>query len=149
MKLCRTMAKGSSPTSRPIWDKKKSSRIIFPRTIEDLARFLLGQQLYIRPTWREIQPRPGRLEFPPYLKLVFDLAKKTNKRVGLRVQMSAPDYTHDPALPDFVLNRVPKVPLILSSQENRASAERYLKNPRARYQPRFDDPFSSKHPRSS
>src|SRR3984885_5280689 len=112
-----------------------------PQAIEDLARFPLGQQLYIRPTWREIQPRPGRLEFPPYLKLVFDLAKKTNKRVGLRVQMSAPDYTHDPALPDFVLNRVPKVPLILSSQENRASAERYLKNPHARYQPRFDDPF--------
>ena len=57
-----------------------------PQAIEDLARFPLGQQLYIRPTWREIQPRPGRLEFPPYLKLVFDLAKKNNKRLGLRVR---------------------------------------------------------------
>src|ERR1700757_2350954 len=61
-----------------------------PQAIEDLIRFPLGQQLYIRPTWREVQPRPGRLEFPDYLKLVFDLAKKNNKRVGLRVQMSAP-----------------------------------------------------------
>src|SRR5580658_3828034 len=42
-----------------------------PQAIEDLVRFALGQQLYIRPTWREVQPRPGRLEMPDYLKLVF------------------------------------------------------------------------------
>src|ERR1700691_2399052 len=69
-----------------------------PQAIEDLARFPLGQQLYIRPTWREMQPRPGRLEMPDYVKLVFELAKKNNKRVGLRVQMSASDYSHQPAL---------------------------------------------------
>ena len=45
-----------------------------PQAIEDLIRFPLGQQLYIRPTWREVQPRPGRLELPDYVKLVFDLA---------------------------------------------------------------------------
>src|ERR1700745_388523 len=64
-----------------------------PRAMEDLIRFPLGQQLYIRPPWREVQPRAGRLEMPDYLKLVFELAKKNNKRVGLRVQMCAPDYT--------------------------------------------------------
>ena len=112
-----------------------------PQAIEDLVRFPLGQQLYIRPTWREVQPRPGRLEMADYLKLVLDLAKKNGKRVGLRIQMSAPDYTHEPALPDFVLDRVPKVDLILSDNESEASAQRYLKNPNARYQPRFDDPF--------
>src|SRR4249920_1977501 len=69
-----------------------------PEAIEDLIRFPLGQQLYIRPTWREIQPRPGRLEWPEYLKLVFDLAKKNSKRVGIRIQMNAPDYTHESAL---------------------------------------------------
>jgi len=52
-----------------------------PQAIEDLVRFPLGQQLYIRPTWREMQPRPGRLEMPDYVKLVFELAKKNNKRV--------------------------------------------------------------------
>jgi hypothetical protein len=112
-----------------------------PQAIEDLVQFPLGQQLYLRPTWREVQPRPGRLELPEYLKLVFDLANKNNKRVGLRVQMSAPDYTHDAALPDFVLDKVPKVDLVLSEKENSASAQRYLRNPHARYQPRFDDPF--------
>src|SRR5207248_4342293 len=48
-----------------------------PQAIEDLIRFPLGQQLYIRPTWREIQPRPGRLELPEYLKLVFEDRKST------------------------------------------------------------------------
>src|SRR4051794_32789429 len=82
-----------------------------PQAIEDLIRFPLGQQLYIRPTWREVQPRPGRLQIPDYLKLVFDLAKKTNKRIGLRIQMCAPDYKQEAALPDFVLEKVPKVDL--------------------------------------
>ncbi len=113
------------------------------QAIEDLVRFPLGQQLYIRPTWREVQPRPGRLEMADYLKLVFDLAKRNNKRIGLRIQMSAPDYTHEPALPDFVLEKVPKVDLVLAAtdKESQAAAQRYLKNPHARYQPRFDDSF--------
>jgi hypothetical protein len=113
------------------------------QAIEDLVRFPLGQQLYIRPTWREIQPRPGRLDMADYLKLVFNLAKKNNKRIGMRIQMSAPDYTHEPALPDFILEKVPRVDLVLSDRdkESQAAAQRYLRNPHARYQPRFDDPF--------
>ena len=112
-----------------------------PQAIEDLVRFPLGEQLYIRPTWREVQPRPGRLELPDYVKQVFALAKTHNKRVGFRIQMCAPDYTHAAALPDFVLDKVPKVDLVLSDQENSAEAKRYLENPHSRYQPRYDDPF--------
>src|ERR1700734_3416041 len=111
------------------------------QAIEDLARFPLGQLLYIRPTWREVQPRPGRLELPDYVKLVLELAKKNNKRVGLRIQMSAPDYTHEAALPDFVLDKVPKVDLVMSDKESAASGKRFLDNPHSRYQPRFDHPF--------
>jgi hypothetical protein len=111
------------------------------QAIEDLARFPLGQQLYIRPTWREVQPRPGRLDLPGYVKLVFELARKNNKRVGLRIQMCAPDYTHEPALPDFVLEKVPKVDLVAGDQESIAEGKRFLENPHSRYQPRYDDPF--------
>jgi hypothetical protein len=111
-----------------------------PRAIAELAEFPLGQQLYIRPTWREIQPRPGRLELPEYLKLVFEVAKRDNKRIGMRVQMCAPDYTHEAALPDFVLEKVPKVELVLTDEHERESAKRYLNNPHAKYQPRYDDP---------
>jgi len=112
-----------------------------PRAIEELVRFPLGQQLYVRPTWREVQPRPGHLEIPDYLKLVFELAKKNSKRVGLRIQMCAPDYKHEPALPDFVLDKVPKVDLVASDQESAAEGKRFLENPYSRYQPRYDDPF--------
>jgi hypothetical protein len=55
--------------------------------------------------------------------------------------MSAPDYTHAPALPDFVLDRVPKVNLVLTNTADQAAAQRYLSNPHACYQPRFDDPY--------
>jgi hypothetical protein len=110
------------------------------QAIEDLVKFPLGQALYLRPTWREIQPKPGRLEIPDYMKLVFDLAKKNNKRVGLRIQMSAPDYRHQPALPDFVLDKVPTVDLIPDERE-RKSAQRFMDNPYSKYQPRFDHPF--------
>src|SRR5581483_9245970 len=111
-------------------DEIKSDNI--PQAIEDLVRFPLGQKLYIRPTWREIQPYLGRLELPDYLKLVFDLAKKNDKRIGLRVQMSAPDYWHAPALPDFVLEKVPKVDLVMDPHESPASGERFLKNPHSK-----------------
>src|ERR1700761_2302722 len=96
------------------------------RAIEDLVSFPLGDQLYIRPTWREVQPRPGRLELPEYVKLVFDLARKSDKRIGFRVQMCAPDYAHAAALPDFVLDRVPKVDLVLSNQEDSKEGKRFL-----------------------
>ena len=46
-----------------------------PQAIEDLVRFPLGEQLYIRPTWREVQPRPGRLELPDYVKLVLAIGE--------------------------------------------------------------------------
>jgi len=120
-------------------DEIKSDNI--PQAIEDLIRFPLGQKLYIRPTWREIQPGPGRLEFPDYLKLVFDLAKKNDKRIGMRIQMSAPDYWRTPALPDFVLDKVPTVDLVLDPHESAAQGERFLKNKFSRYQPRYDHPF--------
>ena len=115
-----------------------------PRAIEELVAFPLGQQLYVRPTWREVQPRPGKLQLPEYLQQVFALAKQHGKRVALRVQMSAPDYTHAAALPDFVLERVPKVDLVLgkdASAEDRRAAQRYLNNPHGKYMPRFDDAF--------
>ena len=82
----------------------------------------------------------GRLELPDYVKLVFDLAKKNNKRVGLRIQMSAPDYKHQPALPDFVLDKVPTVELVPDEKEKKAAA-RFIENQYSRYQPRFDHPF--------
>src|ERR1035438_6847684 len=60
-------------------DEIKSDNV--SQSIEDLVRFPLGQQLYVRPTWREVQPRPGRLEMPDYLKLVFDLSDNVSQSI--------------------------------------------------------------------
>ncbi len=111
-----------------------------PQAIEELVRFPLGQKLYIRPTWREIQPRPGRLDFPDYIKLVFKLAKTHGKRVGFRIQMSAPDYFNAPALPQFVLDNVPLVKLTGHWKKGSMAKMKWVHNPYAQYEPRYDNP---------
>ena len=80
------------------------------KAIEAFAQVPMGQKLYLRPTWRELQKRPGRLDPDAYWTTVFAVTKQYAKRVGFRVMMSAPDIA-EPALPDFVLARVPMVRL--------------------------------------
>jgi hypothetical protein len=80
------------------------------KAIEAFAQVPLGQKLYLRPTWRELQKRPGRLDPEEYWTTTLAMAKQYGKRVGFRVQMSDPDI-EEPALPDFVLEKVPMVPL--------------------------------------
>jgi hypothetical protein len=108
-----------------------------PKAIEELARLPLGHKLYIRPTWREVQPRRGRLEFPEYWKQTFDLAKQLGKRVGFRIQMRAPDYAEE-ALPDFVLEKVPMVKLI--GEWRRGGGSVRGRKPGFE-EPRYDHPF--------
>ena len=105
------------------------------QAIENLVRMPLGQKLYIRPTWREIQQRRGRLDFPDYWKLTLDLARQHNKRVGFRIQMRAPDYKED-ALPDFVLEKVPMVKLIGQWRTNPSST----RGKKVYEEPRYDHP---------
>lgn len=111
------------------------------KAIEELVRLPLGQKLYIRPTWREIQPRRGRLEFPEYLKVVFDLARKFDKRVGFRVQLRAPDYREE-ALPQFIIDNVPMVRL---KGEWRPPRKSTVVEPRYDHpyyeEPRYDHPY--------
>lgn len=101
------------------------------KAIEELVKLPLGQKLYIRPTWREVQPRRGRLDFPDYWKLTFELAKRYNKQVGFRIQMRAPDYREE-ALPEFVLGKVPMVKL---EGQWRRNAKNGFE------EPRYDHPY--------
>src|ERR1039458_8531693 len=111
------------------------------QAIEDLVRVPFGQKLYMRPTWREIQKRRGRLDFPEYWKVAFDLAKKYDKRVGFHIQLRAPDYREE-ALPDFILKNVPMVRLEGTWRPDRPSPV-----PEPRYdhpyyeEPRYDHPY--------
>jgi hypothetical protein len=78
--------------------------------LEDLARFPLGTNLYIRVNWKDIQQRPGRLDPSEIWKTSFALAKQYGKRVGFRVMISNPDI-EGYALPDFIREKVPMVKL--------------------------------------
>jgi hypothetical protein len=105
-------------------------------TIENLAKIPMGNKLYIRVLWSEIQKRPGRLDFPEYWKLTFEMAKKYNKPVGFRVMMSDPDVKES-ALPDFVAEKVPLVKLAGEWKGN-PNQVRYQKE---HLEPRYDHPF--------
>jgi hypothetical protein len=96
------------------------------KSLEDLARFPHGTKLYLRVNWKDVQRRPGRLDLCEHWRLAFDLAKRYDKRLGLRVMMSNPDI-EGTALPAFLAERVPMVEL--GEWQNRR-----------RFEPRYDDP---------
>lgn len=96
------------------------------QSLENLARLPLGSKLYIRVNWKDLQTRPGRLDPCEHWKITFDLARRFQKRVGLRVMMSNPDVA-GPTLPDFLLDKIPMVKL--GDWQGRT-----------RYEPRYDDP---------
>ncbi len=106
------------------------------QAIEALVRLPLGQKLYIRVPWRDIQKRPGRLDFADYWKITFEMAAKYKKRVGFRVMMSDPDIMA-PALPDFIANKVPMIKLAGQWTGN-TNEVRYHK---VHVQPRYDNPY--------
>jgi hypothetical protein len=96
------------------------------KSLEDLARLPLGTKLYVRVNWKDVQRRPGRLDLCEHWRLAFELAKRYDKRLGLRVMMSNPDIEGS-ALPDFLAAQVPMVEL--GEWQNRR-----------RYEPRYDHP---------
>jgi hypothetical protein len=105
------------------------------RTLEDLIKLPIAQKVYVRPNWRDVQKRPGRLDFPEWWRIVFDLARRYDKRVGFRVMLENPDFP-DPGVPDFLLDKVPYVRLKGEWKGNPAQM-RYRKDNRV---PRYDHP---------
>jgi TAT (twin-arginine translocation) pathway signal sequence len=95
------------------------------QSIEKLVRLPLGQKLYLRVNWKDVQQKPGRLDLCEHWKTTFALARQYQKRIGLRVMMSNPDIESSP-LPAFLADRVPMVKL-----------GEWKK--RQRYEPRYDD----------
>ena len=97
--------------------------------IEAMAGLPFVDVLYIRCDWRDVQSRPGRLDWNPVWALTRDAAKRHGLRFGFRVQLSNPEFQPARlALPDFVRDRVPLVTL------------RRPKPGPARVEPRYDHP---------
>jgi hypothetical protein len=95
-------------------------------SLEKLVRLPIGQKLYLRVNWKDVQQKPGRLDFCEHWKTTFALARQYQKRIGLRVMMSNPDIESSP-LPAFLADKIPMVKL-----------GEWKK--RQRYEPRYDDP---------
>jgi len=76
------------------------------KSLQKLVSLSLGDVLYMRLDWRDIQNKPGKLDFCNHWKIAFDLAKQYNKRIGLRVQLMSPDIAPQ-SMPDFLANKVP------------------------------------------
>ncbi len=79
------------------------------RSIEDLIKLPFVQKVYLRPNWREVQNRPGRLDLPDWWNITFDLARQYGKRVGFRIMLENPDFP-EPGMPEFLMEKVPYVP---------------------------------------
>ena len=105
-------------------------------TIDKLFRFPLGTKVYIRPNWRHIQKRPGKLEFDDYWKITLDKAAQYGKRVGFRVMMNNPDILEN-ALPEFLYKKV-KMTQLPGDWKTGQFAGRAKQDHR---QPQFDDPY--------
>jgi hypothetical protein len=76
------------------------------KSLEKLVSFPLTDVLYLRVDWRDIQSKPGKLDFCYHWKIAFDLAKQYNKRIGFRVQLMSPDIAPQ-SMPDFLIGKVP------------------------------------------
>jgi len=105
------------------------------KSLEDLVALPFVQKIYMRPDWRDVQQRPGRLDFPEYWRITFDLARRYGKRVAFRIMTENPDVPA-PGMPEFLLERVPYVPL-RGEWEGDASQVRYRKT---HQMPRYDHP---------
>jgi hypothetical protein len=105
------------------------------QTLEDLIKLPFAQKIYLRPDWRDVQKEPGRLDFPEWWKIAFDLARRFDKRIGFRAMLENPDVAA-PGMPDFLLNQVPYVKLKGEWKGNTAEM-RYRKDNRL---PRYDHP---------
>jgi hypothetical protein len=78
--------------------------------VEKLASLPFVDVLYIRCDWRDVQTRPGRLDFNPVWGLTLDAARRHGLRIAFRVQMSNPEIQPARiALPDFLRDKVPLV----------------------------------------
>jgi hypothetical protein len=105
------------------------------RSIEDIIKLPFTQKVYLRPNWREVQSRPGKLDLLDWWQITFDIARQYGKRVGFRIMLENPDFP-EPGMPAFLMEKVPYVPLKGSWPGDRSQV-RYRKK---HAMPRYDNP---------
>ena len=100
-------------------------------SIEKLCRLPLGDVLYLRVDWKDIQKEPGILEFPEHWHITFEMAKKYRKRVAFRIQLMSP-VIEGHSVPDFLVDKIPFVKL--------GTTDEIGIRGKIHYAPRYDHP---------
>lgn len=106
------------------------------QAIDELFRFPLATKVYIRPNWRHLQKRAGRLEPDDYWRITLEKARQYGKQVGFRVMMNNPDMLEN-ALPDFMLRKL-KMHRLKGQWKGDPSVARYQHD---HLQPEYWDPY--------
>ena len=99
--------------------------------LRDLVSLELGQKLYLRCDWRDIQNQPGKLDFVDKWRMAFDLAEEYNKPIGIRIQLASPNIKPH-SVPDFLSAKIPFVKL--------GKTEAFGVPGKEHYMPRYDHP---------
>jgi hypothetical protein len=99
--------------------------------LRDLVSLDLGQKLYLRCDWRDIQNKPGRLDFSDLWKIAFDLAAEYKKRIAVRIQLASP-VIQPHSVPDFLVEKIPFVKLGTTDEIGLPGKVHYM--------PRYDHP---------
>jgi hypothetical protein len=99
--------------------------------LEALVKYDLGDKLYLRVDWRDIQRQQGRLHFPEHWNMAFDLAGQYDKRIGIRIQLMSPVIAPH-SVPDFLQDKIPFVKLGTTDEIGIPG--------KVHYAPRYDDP---------
>ncbi len=101
------------------------------KSLENLVKFPLGDKLYLRVDWRDIQKEKGKLDCPKHWEMTFALAKQYNKKVSFRIQLMSP-VIEAHSVPDFVADKIPFVKLGTTNEIGI--------NGKVHYAPRYDHP---------
>ncbi len=104
---------------------------ILETSIEKLCNLPLGDVLYLRVDWRDIQKEKGKLDFPEHWNITFKMAKKYGKRVAFRIQLMSP-VIEGHSVPDFLVDKIPFVKLGTTNEIGIPG--------KVHYAPRYDHP---------
>ncbi|SMO50353.1 hypothetical protein [Gracilimonas mengyeensis] len=100
-------------------------------SIEKLAKIPMGQKLYLRLNWKDLQQKPGKLNSSKAWDTAFEMAEKYDKQIAFRVMLSNPEIP-GLAMPDFVAEKVPLVKL--------GTTKEIGLDGKVHYEPRYDHP---------
>src|SRR5689334_13853721 len=101
--------------------------------VEKMASLPFVDVLYIRCDWRDVQSAPGKLNLSPIWDITFDAAKRHDRGVAFRIQLSSPNIQPQKlSMPDFLQDKVPIVNIGKISTEHRSNTDFR--------EPRYDSP---------